>query len=119
MSLRAKIQEYYHEAVALSQYPDEMKRALKASERVPTFINKLEEEVQRCPMQIKPETLKLMVYDMTALFLRLIHRQAHEKGMSELAKIALQQKADQVEKAKEIAQAIEDGGEVGEEVLDL
>lgn len=119
MSLRSNIIKYYQEALALAPYPDEMKRALKGGERVPQFIDRMVMELGKVHLKIKPMTLKLAVYDMTGLFLKLVYKHAQERGMSELAKVAMQEKAKKVALAKDIVDVMDEGGEVGEEVLDL
>jgi hypothetical protein len=85
----------YQEFIALHghEFPDDMIRALKANERVPLFLNNLVKEItiaeHRRKVNLKRSDIKMIVYDMTRSFLKLIKRRADEMQMSDLEKSRL------------------------------
>jgi len=113
--MRELIRASYREAVLLAKVPQELKLALKTSERVPGFLTNLEREVLALPLKFQNAmTVKKLVYDLTDVFLRNIERKSTEKIMSDAQKTSMIRAHD---KAKRIDQAV-DSGIITEEVLE-
>ncbi len=89
--------------------PEDLKRALKAHERVPTFIDNLAKNLYKLPKDIKTETVIMAVHNMTDLFVSNIMRKADESRMSIMEKHRLL--ADQAKKIAARALADELSGE--------
>lgn len=115
MNIEKLILDAYKSAVALSTAPSELKHALKTNERVPRFIAKLKEEVNKLPPQFINElTIINLTTDLTNLFLHNVKTAADQKAMSEAEKHKL---AHEMERAAIINKAA-DTGEITDEVID-
>lgn len=93
MDLRKMIELDYQEAVTLlPDIPSELRRALKANERVPLFFRNLEQQLKIC-QGLTRENIKSLVYEMTKFFAHNLRRMADEMHMSDIVKSAEKAKA--------------------------
>ncbi len=108
MQLSKQIHDAYLEAVALSKYPEELKRSLKTNDRVPHFLIKLEQEIvsinKKLQGGIKPSQVKDIVYMLTETFLWAVHKTANERMLSDAEKTRITKENDKIEKFKEAAE---------------
>ena len=84
--LHRLVRECYRKTVASAPVPDELKRALRTSERVPKFIDNMAGEIHRLPKQYKKQIIIDTVRDFTLSFLATFQLQAEQAMMSDLAK---------------------------------
>lgn len=93
MSLREYIKADYQEYLTLNRFtmPDGLYEALKCNERLPKFLEKLEEEIVVVDQRIGIDRIQIknIVYDMTAFFIKLVATRAQEQQMSQLEKSRL------------------------------
>jgi len=104
---RADFLEY----IAMRDMDSELKRALKAHERVPVFIDNLAREFYKCPIKISRETIKSAVYDMTEVFIGALILKANEALLSDVARGQIKAQQQQDKELKEVLSAIIDGQE--------
>lgn len=98
MQFKKWIEEDYAEAVRLlPDIPEELRRALKAHERIPVFFENLNRELFKMSLKHKMDrqTVKQLVYDMTNFFCINVRRMCDERVMSDIAKTVAQRKADE------------------------
>lgn len=113
MDLLAIVRSDYQEAIALTEMDPELRRALKAHERVPRFIDNLAGQffaAEKTIGAIDRETIKLAVYDLTKLFITAVEQQAKERRASDLDKLAAKEQREREARLLELANAIADGG---------
>lgn len=93
MSIRKLIEEDYRECVALmTNLPSEFKRALKTHERMPALFKKLESELVNVEKRlgvIDRATIKMCVYDITNMFIRMAKAQVDRKIQTKAKDVAL------------------------------
>lgn len=113
MDLRHIIIQDYQEAIRLLPgIPQELRKSLKAHERVPTFVDNLVSQISRIPPRLKPTRIKIkqIVYDMTNVFVMNVKRKVEERQLSDAARTAIQANA---QKVKDL-QATAEGNAQGE-----
>ena len=86
------IKSTYQETIKEGPWPDELKRSLRAHERIPAFFGNLHKEFDKPGLNLKRETVVMAVRDMTMLFVAAVHRKAEERIMSPLKKAQLLEK---------------------------
>lgn len=87
--LRALCISIYQDFVRTAEIPTELKRSLRSHERVPVFVDNLCHEIKKLTFTPRRETLELMVRDMTRIFINAVQRQAEERIMSPVKKLAI------------------------------
>lgn len=97
MTLREMVVADYQERVALCSVPEDLKRSLKAHERVPQFVDNLVNEINRFPTKIKVDRVKLkyLVHQMTDIFILAVKTTAENKFKSEIEKNAILKLAEE------------------------
>jgi hypothetical protein len=112
-SLRKTVVADYQEAVKLIEMPHELRRALKANDRVPGFLVKLEKELAKVhPKLLNRLTIKTTVYDMTTLFVKGVLAKRDFEHASKLEQIRRQNVLDTKQELSDQADAINRGEEV-------
>jgi hypothetical protein len=109
MNLRQKCIQSYQETIRLADIPSDLRTSLKAHERVPKFIDNLAKEMRSIP-NLDSVTIKMMVHDLTHLFITSVRTKADEMRMSDLERIRRQKEKDDLESLKamtESAQGVE------------
>ncbi len=106
--------EAYQSYVRNMPFPNELKRALKAHERVPAFIDNLAEQFSKPGLKISRDTMVSAVHDLTNLFVSCVGRQAEERLTSPLAKAV---KLAEIDRKKEIDRQVDLINEGGKEYV--
>jgi F0F1-type ATP synthase membrane subunit b/b' len=106
--LREICRKVYQETIIGAPIPNELKRSLKAHERVPAFIDNLAREFSKAKVSVRRETIEQAARDMTHLFVNAIHQQAEEKLMSPIKRAMLQKKLDDANEFRKEADALEE-----------
>lgn len=115
-SLKAFILRCYDERIALAEMPSEMRESLKASNRVPAFLQNLQLRVEKLPIRYqKQETIRDATYSLTDWFIEAFKKHANERMLSEVEKRALLAKQERTQ----IIETAIDTGEITEEVYDV
>lgn len=90
MTLREIVRTDFAEYIKVDpNVPEDLRRSLKTHERVPAFVDRLAMELKQVEDQgIKLDRLKIkmVVYDLTAVFVSLLKHRANEMEMSDIAK---------------------------------
>ncbi len=111
MDIKQVCRHAYQERIALrTDLPTEFVRSLKTNERVPQFIDNLAKQLYRLPKDIKLETIKMAVYDMTDLFLNLQMRKVEEDHMSSVERHRIMQEEQTKSEMRAMADSL-----IGEE----
>lgn len=95
MDLYECIKQDYQQAVALQCTDQDLKTALKYTDRVPSFLENLAKELSKTPKPVSRETIKNVTYSLTNVFLACVQQRAKEMAQSDLerqAQLAMQQK---------------------------
>jgi len=90
MNLKNIVRADYQECVSLMvDVPSELKAALRTSERVPAFIDKLAAELEKSAKKVtlKREDIKQATYSLTEFFVNNFKKSAERKAMSDLARM--------------------------------
>lgn len=101
--IHALCRKTYQDFIKAQPIPEELKRALRAHERVPAFIDNLAREFSRPGMSIKKEKLIAGVEGMTAWFITLVQRQAEERIMSPMKLSELKRKSEKLREMRNTA----------------
>lgn len=110
MTLRELIRSAYQERVALSGIPEELKRSLKAHERIPKFFDNLERELAVLPAAYRTnDRIREAVYSLTDVFTGNVKRMADERQMSDLARSAAASTRDEQAKRDDLADRMNSG----------
>lgn len=117
MNLRDLIIKEYQATVRNSPSIErELKEALAVNERVPAFIDNLCVELANPVFKNHSNNqLKDIVVDATSFFISLVKQKAHERMMSEAAKMAIKQDISDTEVINKAC----DTGVIDEEVFDV
>lgn len=99
---RKMIERTYAETVSRARIPDELRSALKSSERVPQFITRMSDALYGINQKrliegkrpVKPETIKETIRDMTLVFLDGLQKEANHRIASDIEKSKQKAKAD-------------------------
>ncbi len=94
--------------------PPDLRRSLRAHERVPLLIDNLAREltvIQKQPFRLKGKPITKqeiigIVQDFTRSFVQNVHRQAEERMMSDAAKQAIEENAAKVQEERALAEAL-------------
>lgn len=115
--IRDLCRKTYQEWVNGGAYPAELKRALRAHERVPLFIDNLAKEFTTMKFKVKKEQIISAVRDLTRVFISNVIREAEERALSPL-KIAMM-KAEQSRKDEmsRLADAVNRLGDQNEKII--
>lgn len=100
---KAMVRREYAIAVAQSKYAtDELRRALKTSERVPAFIDRLADQLVQVDILlakrgkvVKLQTMISLIHDLTDQFLYNCERHAEQRTWSQAKKNQLQADLDE------------------------
>lgn len=84
--------------------PTELRRSLRAHERVPMFIDNLAKELRKMPMTLKRETIHDAVRDLTLLFINTAQTARDQKMLSVMSKLSLEA---QIQKRKDLAAEVD------------
>ena len=96
MDFRRIVIEDYQEFVQMDlTIPSELRHALRAHERVPVFVERMVEQLNKLPKNRKYDRakIKMLVHEMTNQFIFLVKTKAEQAAQSELE--SLRQKAEQ------------------------
>lgn len=98
MDLKRLIQEDYQESIRLMDIPEGLRKALRAHERTPKFLDNLLFEISKLPPKLQPDRIgiKKIVYDLTNLFALNVKRKFDEESMSKVAQDAMKAKAQEL-----------------------
>lgn len=94
MGMKQIVRLDYAECIQLmTNMPSELKRALRTSERVPVFVDRLADELTKAEsagVKLSRERIKSTVYEMTEFFASNLKRSADKKAAVEHDKLAAQ-----------------------------
>lgn len=110
MDLMDICRQDYQDYVRQAPIHSELKRALKTHERVPGFIDNLARELRKAKQELKRETIRAAVWDLSAIFVQLVQRQAEEKLLSPLALSTMRKKTEDAERVKAASAIMEEKG---------
>lgn len=102
-TLRQYCHEIYRETVAKHPMDAELRRALKAHERVPRFLDNLEREFAKIPFHVTRETVAQAVKDLTLVFISAVQCSVNDRMLSDLAKLQIKKEIADKEAIKERA----------------
>jgi acyl carrier protein phosphodiesterase len=100
----------YQDFITRSDYPSDLKRALRVHERVPAFIDNLAREFHKCQARVKREEIILAVEDLSRIFCGLVQRQALERIMSPLSLASMRKQEEAKEEFRREAEALDQKG---------
>lgn len=110
MDIRTLCLRTYQDYVRTASIPNELRRSLRAHERVPRFIDNLADQFKRLTFEVKKETIEHAVRDMTRLFVANVQRQAEEKSFSSLKRSMIIREAELKARARALVDRVLDGG---------
>jgi hypothetical protein len=110
MSIREIVRADFEEFIRIDpSVPNGLRSSLKLKERVPSFVDRIAAEiiqVEVSGVKFTREDIKMMVYDLSRIFVHLLKTKAHEAEMSDLARAAMK---NQIE-GDEIIQKLDKDG---------
>lgn len=110
--LRDVIIEAYQEYIRIAPVNTELRKALKAHERVPNFVLNLVKEFSSSKgSKFGRETIRKATFDMTKLFINCIETRANERRMSDLEKMIIKQEANRKSEMISLADQLNAKGE--------
>jgi hypothetical protein len=104
---RKTYQEYVRDCPTI---PGDLKRALKAHERVPAFIDNVAREIRKLKFRVKRETIESAVRDLTNFFVLAVKREAEQRVRSPLDLAMERERRRRMEAFRREADALEQGG---------
>ncbi len=117
--IRKICQDEYQKYVKDQPIPVELKRALRAHERIPLFIDNMAHQFAQCEkrnVKVSREQIISAVRDLTKIFILNVTQQAEERAMSPIKKAHLKAKASQIADMKKLGDALVNKGDAIEEV---
>jgi hypothetical protein len=106
--LREFVRKIYQNFVETDEsVPSELRRALRAHERVPAFIDKMSAELNLVGDHVKKENVEQAVRDMCRFFISNVKRAAEEKATSPLEKARLISIQDEANRIRQAADKVE------------
>jgi hypothetical protein len=102
MILKELVRADYKEFIETDlSVPSDLRTALKSNERVPLFIDRVSEEIRKAESvllrrgkKMDRVKIKLLVHEMTKIFIHLVKTRANENYMSEASKQVLKTKLE-------------------------
>ncbi len=114
--LRQTIIAEYQATVALANIDSELKRALKYNERVPAFIDRLEEQLRMLEPRFLTEFyVRQCTQELTHFFLRNVKQHCDERMLSDAAKQAMLNQEIKRQKQEQIVDDMNEGKEIDAE----
>ncbi len=109
--LRDYIRKLWQEEVRTAEMPSELRKWLRAHERVPTFVDRLSEQLGNLTFTPKKEVIERAVRDMCKLTISMILKKAEEDALSPIARAVIERKKSEWAELKAQSEALDKLGE--------